>query len=486
MMTSLFFYLVHAVYLVAFVLLLVGLKQLSRIKTARRGNLFVIVATVLAVSATLFDLLLFHENFNPMFIAIGGGVGALIGVIIALRTQAEKAPQAVALMNAMGGAASVFVALSFFSATLEKLGGKAGKSLYDVLPPQDAISLVLAFLFGWFALVASVVTFGRLAGANWVGKKPIRFLGLPLVQLVLFCGSLFLAYVFVFMATSPWEQIGLLFAIALTCTAMGLLLVLPIARLDLSTVLSLINAYTGVAAALTGFLLHNPMLMMGGALVGAAGYILTVMMCRNSGRSMLQVLLGGVQAEEIAEIKAQGHDPIRRTDAEEVAVLLNLAKKVIVVPGYGMALSQAQHSLHELVKMLQARKCKVHYAIHPVAGRMPGHINMLLSEAHVPHKQQYEFDVIDKEFASADLAIVLGGNDIVNPDAKVKKDSPIYGMPVFSVNKAKRVLVIKRSLSGGYSRMANPLFSGENTLMYLRDARTALEEITRVLKTGDH
>ncbi|TNE49765.1 MAG: NAD(P)(+) transhydrogenase (Re/Si-specific) subunit beta [Deltaproteobacteria bacterium] len=485
-MTSSISYLVHAVYLFAFVMLLFGVKQLSRLKTARRGNLFVMFATALAMGAALFDLFLFHEDFNPMFIMIGGAAGALLGVIIALRTKAIKAPQAIALFNAMGGAASALVALSLFAATLEKTGGKIKLSLFEVLTPQEAISLALAFLFGWFALAGSLFTFGRMRGASWAPKKPMRILGLPLVQLGLFAASVFLAYVLVFLATSPWEQGGLLFAIALVCTGMGFLLLLPIARLDLTTVLSLLNAYTGLAAALTGFLLHNPMLMMGGALVGSASYILTVVMCRNSDRSLLQVLLGGVQAEEIAEIQAQGHDPIQRTDAEEVAVILGLAKKVIVVPGYGMALSQAQHALHDLTKLLQARKCKVHYAIHPVAGRMPGHINLLLSEAHVPHHLQYEFDVIDKEFASADLAIVLGANDIVNPDAKVKKDSPIFGMPVFSVSKAKRVLVIKRSLSGGYSRMANPLFSSENTLMYLRDARTALEEVTKVLKTSDH
>lgn len=475
-------YWIHLSYMLAAILFIVGLKRLSSIKTARGGNALATLAMLLAIGATIFDLYMTQSPFQPGFLIAGSIVGSLIGAYFAFRVGMTEMPQMVALLNGMGGAASLFVALSYFFEMILKTKNEGARVPVELMLPQEAISIVLSVLIGAVTLTGSLVAYGKLQGVKWVPEKPVQFLGQHILNLFLLVGSLGLGYILVFHASFTWEQILLIVVVSLLCLALGVLLVLPIGGADMPVVISLLNSYSGLAAAMTGFIINNNLLLISGSLVGASGLILTALMCKGMNRSLTNVLFGGFGSESSVGGGKQEYKNVKRTDAEEIAMLLESAQKVIMVPGYGMAVSQAQHTFRELGQLLEERGCEVKYAIHPVAGRMPGHMNVLLAEANIPYHQLFEMDEINGEFKTADLAIILGANDVVNPAALDDPKSPIYGMPILLVHEAKRVLVIKRSLSPGFAGIHNPLFERNNTLMFFADGRQAMEDIVKEVK----
>lgn len=475
-------YWIHLAYMLSAVLFIVGLKRLSSIRTARFGNVLATLAMLLAIAATVLDLYWHQPSFQPGFLLAGSLIGSVVGAYFAFRVEMTHMPQMVALFNGMGGGASFLVALSYFFESIQKVGNDGSLVPVSFMLPQEAVSIVLSILIGAVTFTGSIIAYGKLQGVKWVSEKPVLFLGQHVLNLLLLLGSLGLGYVVMFHASATWEQIALLLVISLLCLALGVLLVLPIGGADMPVVISLLNSYSGLAAAMTGFTINNNLLLISGSLVGASGFILTALMCKGMNRSLANVLFGGFGAESPTDSGRREYKQVKRTDAEEIAMLLESAQKVIIVPGYGMAVSQAQHSCRELGLLLEGRGCTVKYAIHPVAGRMPGHMNVLLAEANIPYHQLFEMDEINSEFKSTDLAIVLGANDVVNPAALDDPKSPIYGMPILLVHEAKRVLVIKRSLSPGFAGIHNPLFERNNTLMFFADGRQAMEDIVKEVK----
>lgn len=467
--------LIHLAYLMASVLFIIGIKRLSSVRTARQGNIMAGVAMLIAILATIADLGLFYPDFSYTFVIIGLLVGSGIGAYYAKTVKMEDMPQMVAIFNGLGGAASLLVALSYM--VENGIGAKAG------LGTDLALTLFLSILIGGVTLTGSVIAFGKLQGVKWVPDKPVQFAGQHPLNLALIVGSMFLGYL-LFQSNSAVMQSLLLIAVSLMCLALGVLLVIPIGGGDMPVVISLLNSYSGLAAAMTGFVIDNQLLIISGSLVGASGLILTQIMCKAMNRSLTNVLFGGFGAEAAGGGGGgrDGYTNIRQTDAEEIASILEISSSVIIVPGYGMAVAQAQHAVRELSQLLEDNDCVVKFAIHPVAGRMPGHMNVLLAEADVPYEQLYEMDEINSEFKNTDLAIVLGANDVVNPEALDKKDSPIYGMPILHVHEARNVLVIKRSLSPGFAKIANPLFDADNTMMFFSDGRAAVEAMVREYK----
>lgn len=481
-MNTLAMTLIHLTYLLASVLFIFGIKRLSSVRTARQGNTLAAVAMFLAIVATLFDLGIFSADFSLTLIIVGLLVGSALGAYYALSVKMENMPQMVAIFNGMGGAASLLVALSY---TIEKgIATKTAMPASAVLGTDGAVTILLSILIGGVTVTGSVVAFGKLQGVKWVPDKPVLFPGQHVFNLLLLLGVLGLGYMFLFQLEASFLKGLVMIVVCLLCLGLGILLVIPIGGGDMPVVISLLNSYSGLAAAMTGFVIDNQLLIISGSLVGASGLILTQIMCKAMNRSLTNVLFGGFGAEAASGSGGgrDGYTNIRQTDAEEVASILDIASSVIIVPGYGMAVAQAQHAVRELSKLLEARDCQVKFAIHPVAGRMPGHMNVLLAEADVPYEQLCEMDDINNEFKNTDLAIVLGANDVVNPDALDKKDSPIYGMPILHVHEARNVLVIKRSLSPGFAKIPNPLFDGDNTMMFFSDGRAAVEGMVKELK----
>ena len=446
-------------YLIAAILFIVGLKLLSSPATARRGNAIAAMGMFLAVAGTLLD----REIISMRWIAVGVAIGTVLGVWLARAVKMTAMPQMVALLNGFGGAASALVAAAEFY-RLERLG--------DGVPPDASISITVTMLIGAVTLTGSLVAYAKLQ--ELVSGRAITFPGQKALNAVLFLGA-----VAAIAALAPtFAHPGIFLALTAISLLLGVLLVIPIGGADMPVVISLLNSYSGMAGAAAGFALHNNLLIISGALVGASGIILTQIMCRAMNRSLTNVLFGafGAQAGAAAGGGPDGREA-RSLSAEDAAVMLAYARSVIVVPGYGLAVAQAQHTVRELASMLAQRGVDVKYAIHPVAGRMPGHMNVLLAEADVPYTQLVEMEEINREFERADVALVVGANDVTNPAARTDPSSPLFGMPILDVDKAKSVIVIKRGKGTGFAGIDNPLYYLERTAMLYGDAKKMLSAL---------
>jgi len=470
--------LIDLTYLLSAVLFIFGLKRMQSPVTARTGNVLASLGMLVAVVATLF---LYEILSWPLMIA-GVVLGGAIGAALARTVEMTAMPELVAVFNGFGGLASALVA----GAEIAQYVG--GGRLVD---PEgfgivSALTISLSILIGTITFSGSVVANGKLSG--WITGNPISFPGLRVLSGVLLLGAggalgMMLASAPGFPSVTE-PMIRAAGGLGVAAFLLGIFLVIPIGGADMPVVVSLLNSYSGLAAAATGFVLDNTALIVSGTLVGAAGMILTVLMCDAMNRSLANVMLGGFGGGDgvSAGLDVPEGKTVNETSPEDTAILARYANKVIIVPGYGLAVAQAQHEVRELADQLEAQGVDVSYAIHPVAGRMPGHMNVLLAEANVSYEKLYELEEINSEFRSTDLAIVVGANDVVNPAAREDEGSPIYGMPILNVDEAETVVVIKRSLSPGYSGVPNELFYGDNTKMLFSDAKEAVAEITDAVK----
>ncbi|NMG57842.1 NAD(P)(+) transhydrogenase (Re/Si-specific) subunit beta [Geitlerinema sp. P-1104] len=455
-------------YLVAASLFFVGLKRLGSPATARQGNRLASLAMLVAIVATLLD----RQVLNHQMILLGIAIGSVIGAITAQRVAMTSMPQLVGLFNGLGGAASGLVAMAefwhYFDLTAEPNAG-------------STITVMLGVLIGGVTFTGSLIAFAKLQGL--ISGSPITF---PLQQP--FNAALLASFLIgsgYLIATSPTPSLFLgLVAIALV---LGIMFVIPIGGGDMPVVISLLNSFSGLAASAAGFVVMNNMLIIAGALVGASGIILTVIMCKGMNRSLTNVLFAAFGTGEsggtaTAGGGSQGEKVVRNIDPEECAMMLGYARSVVIVPGYGMAVAQAQHSIRELADQLDKMGVEVKYAIHPVAGRMPGHMNVLLAEANVPYDALYDMDDINPQFEETDVALVIGANDVVNPSAETEKDSPIYGMPIIQVDRAKHAIVIKRGLSTGFAGVDNELFYRDKTMMLFGSAKDMVSKLVAEVK----
>ncbi|NBB81850.1 MAG: NAD synthetase [Alphaproteobacteria bacterium] len=452
-------------YLAAAVCFIMALRGLSSPETARQGNWFGIAGMTIAVVTTL----ALASVVNYLLIVPGVLIGGAIGTVIALRIQMTALPQLVAAFHSLVGLAAVFVAAAaFFNPAAYGIG------LPGDIAIASLIEMSIGTAIGAITFSGSVVAFAKLQGL--VSGKPLVFTGQHILNA--FLGALTVLLV-ILLCTS---QSGTMFwLIVLVALALGFLLILPIGGADMPVVVSMLNSYSGWAAAGIGFTLQNNLLIITGALVGASGAILSYIMCKGMNRSIFNVILGGFGGETAAAAQDHGDRSVKVGSAEDAGFIMGNAAKVIIVPGYGMAVAQAQHALREMADLLKAEGVDVKYAIHPVAGRMPGHMNVLLAEANVPYDEVFELEDINRDFAQADVAFVIGANDVTNPAAKTDPQSPIYGMPILDVAAAKTVLFIKRSLGSGYAGVDNELFYRDNTLMLLGDAKQMCEDVVKAL-----
>jgi NAD(P) transhydrogenase subunit beta len=450
-------------YLVATVLFILGLKRLSKVRTARSGNQLAGAGMLLAIVTALAET----PHVSGWMIAVGLIIGGIGGGFLARWVQMTQMPEMVAAFNGLGGGASMFVGMAFLAKT-----DPGGMSM------AQAVTVPLSLLIGAATLTGSGVAYFKLGGKKF--KHPLsggaRHVAHGAIVLLIILCSVWLAQ-----AESGASMAMAAIGIALLSGTLGVLLVFPIGGADMPVVVALLNSYSGIAAAASGFVIDNLLLVVAGALVGASGLILTRIMCKAMNRSLGNVLLGGIGDDALAE-DAREYKNIKETSADEVAMLFDGATSVIIVPGYGLAVAQAQHVTRELGEELEKRDVQVRYAIHPVAGRMPGHMNVLLAEADVPYDRLFELEKINGDFSNTDVVLVLGANDVVNPAAREDTDSPIYGMPILDVDFAQTVVVVKRSLSPGYAGIRNPLFDKDNTLMFFADAKAALQEMVTEVK----
>ena len=455
-------------YLIASICFIMALRGLSSPETARTGNLYGIAGMVIAVVTTLLS----PHVVSFWLIILGILIGGAIGTVIALRIQMTALPQLVAAFHSLVGLAAVCVAAAAFSFP-ESYGIGVRGSIHR----GSLVEMSLGMAIGAITFTGSVVAFGKLQGL--VSGRPLVFPGQHLINVAL--GALLILLIALFVSTEGAPVFVLLLAASL---ALGFLLILPIGGADMPVVISMLNSYSGWAAAGIGFTLSNSLLIVTGALVGSSGAILSYIMCRGMNRSIVNVILGGFGTEggTVAAGAGIGDRVVKSGSAEDAAFIMKNASSVIVVPGYGMAVAQAQHALREMADMLKKDGVNVRYAIHPVAGRMPGHMNVLLAEANVPYDEVFELDEINRDFASTDVAFVIGANDITNPAAKTDHSSPIYGMPVLDVDHAKTVLFVKRSMASGYAGVENELFYRDNTMMLFGDAKKMCEEIVKALE----
>lgn len=461
------------VYLLAAALFIFGLKMLSSVKTARRGNLVSALGMLVAAGATLFYLT-GGTAVSLIWVAVSLLIGTVVGLVIALRIPMTGMPQMVALLNGFGGSASLLVAAGDF----------ARHTASSTRAPYQLAAVGLAVLIGGATFTGSLVAFGKLQGLRITPSRPVQFLGQKVVIVLLLMVALVLT---VLLAVGGGSDAATgVVVIAVASLLLGILLVIGIGGADMPVVISLLNSYSGLAASMAGFVLKNNALIITGALVGASGIILTNIMCKAMNRSLLNVLFGGVGGTGggagAAGSKAQG--TARELTAEDVAIQLDAAGLVIVVPGYGMAVAQAQHAVKELADNLEDRGIDVKYAIHPVAGRMPGHMNVLLAEAGVDYDQLCDLETINPEFEQASVALVIGANDVTNPAARHAEDSPIYGMPILDVDKARSVVVVKRSLNPGFAGVENELYFKPNCGMLFGDAKSVVNALVGEMKDG--
>jgi len=454
-------------YLVSGILFILALRGLSSPETSRRGNLFGILGMIIAITVTFLSI----ENFSIGFIyvLIFLLAGGLIGTFIAYKIPMTAMPELVAGFHSLVGLAAVFVAISaFLNPQAFNLGSPGNIKIVSL------IEMSIGATIGAITFSGSIIAFLKLRGI--MSGSPITFKGQHYINLLL--GISIIVLIFYLCNTQSESFFWRLIAISFL---LGLLLIIPIGGADMPVVISMLNSYSGWAAAGIGFTLENSALIITGALVGSSGAILSYIMCKGMNRSFTNVILGGFGGTDQTSSKSKNKKPVKSGNAEDAAFLIKNASSVIIVPGYGMAVAQAQHALREMVDTLKKNNIKVSYAIHPVAGRMPGHMNVLLAEANVPYDEVFELEEINNDFASADLVYVIGANDVTNPAAKTDSQSPIYGMPVLDVEKCKSVLFVKRSLSPGYAGVDNELFYRDNTLMLFSDAKKMTEEIIKNL-----
>jgi NAD(P) transhydrogenase subunit beta len=457
--------LIKIAYLVASVLFIIGIKMLGKTSTARRGNTLSAVAMLLAIVATLLDRQVL--NYTEIFVTIL--IGSAIGTYIAQKVEMTSMPEMVALFNGFGGAASVLVATSEYwrqahnaDATMETVVG---------------VTVIISVIIGSVTLTGSLIAFGKLKGI--INGRAITFNGQHPLNAVLFLATLVLS---VLVVINPNAEIWMM-GVLLIALLLGILTVIPIGGADMPVVISLLNSYSGIAACATGFVLNNQVLIIAGALVGASGIILTQIMCKAMNRSLANVLLGGFGQTSSGAAATVGQDiVIKEVGVEESAMLFDSVSSVIIVPGYGMAVAQAQHVVREFTDILEKKGVTVKFAIHPVAGRMPGHMNVLLAEANIPYDKLVEMDNINDEFSNTDIALIIGANDVVNPAARSNPQSPIYGMPILNADKARTVIVCKRGMAAGYAGIENELFGYPNCLMLFGDAKATIAKVIAELK----
>jgi NAD(P) transhydrogenase subunit beta len=454
-------------YLAAAVLFILALRGLSSPETARMGNKYGIAGMVIAVITTLLS----PGIVSYWLIILGILIGGSIGTVIAMRIQMTALPQLVAAFHSLVGLAAVFVATAaFYNPEAYNIGVQGN------IHAGSLIEMALGTAIGAITFSGSVIAFLKLQGL--MSGNPITF---PMQhQLNAVIGALIIGIIVVFCLS---ESAGAYWLLVFLAFAIGFLIIIPIGGADMPVVVSMLNSYSGWAACGIGFTLSNPALVIVGALVGSSGAILSYIMCKGMNRSIINVLLGGFGGEGALPAAGAGSagKSVKAGSAEDAAFIMKNASKVIIVPGYGMAVAQAQHAVREMADKLKENGVEVKYAIHPVAGRMPGHMNVLLAEANVPYDEVFELEEINHEFSTADVAYVIGANDITNPSARTDKSSPIYGMPILDVDKAGTCLFVKRSMASGYAGVDNPLFFGDKTMMLFGDAKKMTEEIVQAL-----
>lgn len=457
-MTSLNFDLIiNLAYIASAVLFVFGLKKLSSPATARQGNLMSSLGMLIAIVVTLMnEIKLPWEN-----IIAGLIIGGLIGAVAARKVEMTGMPELVALFNGFGGASSLLVGLVAVFA--------AANSTFT------SITIILSILIGGVTLTGSLIAYGKLS--ERLPSKAIQFTGQQIFNGALVIAIMASAVLFI---QNPSADSQWLYAVIGLSLVLGIMITIPIGGADMPVVIALLNSYSGLAACAAGFVLNNNLLIVSGSLVGASGLILTNIMCKAMNRSLNNVLFSGFGAAKVSSAKIEGE--VKPISADDAFLILEAAQNVAIVPGYGMAVAQAQHVVRELSDHLEENGCEVKFAIHPVAGRMPGHMNVLLAEANVPYDQLVEMDDINPQMSNMDVAIVIGANDVVNPAANEDEGSPLYGMPVINVNQARTVFVLKRSMGSGFSGVDNPLFFGDNTRMLFGDAKESISHIVSEFK----
>lgn len=459
-------------YLLAALLFVFGIKRLTSIRTCAQGNRLSELGMLVAIIAAL----LINE-VNWTVIIAGIVVGGAVGLILAKRTQTTQMPELVAALNGFGGVASALVAIGDVLTNPKLIDAAAPQSISGIgIVP--AVATPIAILIGMVTLTGSFVAYGKLSGKKLT--HPFSGGARHVFHAMLGLGAIAIASWMV-TTQSPGQLITAIILLSVLAAVLGVFLVMPIGGADMPVVVSLLNSYSGIAGSFAGFVIGSPLLIVIGAMVGASGLILTQIMCKAMNRSLSNVLLGGMGGDDAVAEDARDYTSIKQAGPEEIAMVLDGASSVIFVPGYGLAVAQAQHVVRELGDLLLTRDVNVRYAIHPVAGRMPGHMNVLLAESDVPYDQLWEMERINGDFKNTDVVIVIGANDVVNPAAR-EPTGPIAGMPILDVDQAATVVVIKRSLSPGYAGIKNPLFDNDNTLMVFADAKEALEGIVREVK----
>ncbi len=447
-------------YVFAAVLFILGLKKLSHPKTARSGNTIAAAGMLIAIVATLIA----YDQIDYQLIAVGMIIGTIIGATFAIKVEMTQMPQMVAIFNGFGGGASALVAAAEFLKTGD-------------ITTFTLSTIMISVFVGTLTFTGSFVAFGKLQG--FISGKPVVFPGQQIINGLLALALLFMG---IYVVTTAAE-VNLFFGVISIAAILGITLTIPIGGADMPVVISLLNSYSGIAATATGFVLMNNGLIISGSLVGASGLILTNIMCKGMNRSLANVIFGAVGLEQ----ETTGSDGAKQMNVksystEEAAMIFDAADKIIVVPGYGLAVAQAQHAVREVAEFLEAQQKQVLYAIHPVAGRMPGHMNVLLAEANIPYEQLKDLDEINPEFEDCDVALVLGANDVVNPAARHDTSSPIYGMPILDVDKSRTVMINKRTMNPGFAGIQNELFGYENSIMIFGDAKEMLQQLLKDLK----
>ena len=449
---------INIFYLISAVCFILGIKKLSHPKTARSGNTIAAVGMFIAIITVLYQEFISTNQMDWNIIFIGVAIGIVIGMFAAIKVEMTQMPQLVAIFNGFGGGASAFIASSEF-----------------LFKNEPSLIIMFSVVIGTLTFTGSFIAFGKLQGL--VSSKPITYPGQQFINGIIVIGLLSLSFILAFNNGT----INYFYLILLLSALVGITLTIPIGGADMPVVISLLNSYSGIAAAGTGFVLNNNALIISGALVGASGLILTQIMCKGMNRSLSNVIFGAVGGETQGGGEAQELN-IKSYSTEEAAMIFEAAEKVIIVPGYGLAVAQAQHSVREVAEWLEEQGKEVLYAIHPVAGRMPGHMNVLLAEANIPYEQLKDLDEINSEFEDCDVALILGANDVVNPAARHDSSSPIYGMPILNVDKARTVIVNKRSMNTGFAGIQNELFGYDQTIMVFGDAKDMLNTLLSDLK----
>ncbi|MFN1834754.1 NAD(P)(+) transhydrogenase (Re/Si-specific) subunit beta [Balneola sp. MJW-20] len=453
---------IQIIYLIATAFFIRGLKLLGSPSTARKGNQYAAIGMLIGIVVTLFD----QQILSFEYIIAGIIIGSLIGIIAAKRVPMTAMPEMVAIFNGFGGGASALVAWGEFTRSADP----------TLLSPDSLVTTGLSIFIGALTFTGSFIAFGKLKG--FISGGSIKFPGMNIMNI----GAMIAVVVLVGFFTADPTNTTIFWVILGVSLLIGITSVIPIGGADMPVVISLLNSYSGIAASMAGFVLDNNLLIVSGALVGAAGLILTNIMCKAMNRSLANVIFGSFGASSSGGGSGEeGDKTVRETSAEDLAIQIAYASKVIIVPGYGLAVAQAQHVLKEVAGKLEDRGVQVKYGIHPVAGRMPGHMNVLLAEADVPYDQLKDMDEINPEFPSTDVVLIIGANDVVNPLSKTDPSSPIYGMPILDVDEAKRSIVFKRSLSPGYAGIDNPLFYAEKNQMFFGDAKKSLQALNEAL-----